>query len=283
MHYWPSLTEITDRRRGYPAANLGIWSAKLGPMHATVGEMEPAIRQRLRRVEEEIIDAARGAGRSSDTVRLVVVTKGQPNPVVEAALRAGARILGENYVEEAIPKIEALGGMSGSQGVQWHMIGHIQGRKAKQVVPHFDLIHSVDSSKLAQRLDATAATLGRKIPALLEFNVGGERGKAGWDAADEADWPGLRDEIAALVALPNLATRGLMTMPPLAAVAEDSRPYFRRLAKLQAYFQEHVASADWHELSMGTSTDYIVAVQEGATLVRVGEAILGPRPSREAA
>ena len=161
------------------------------------------------------------------------------------------------------------------------MIGHIQRRKAKLVVPRFDLIHSVDSLKLAQHLDGLAAESGRRIPVLLECNVGGETGKQGWNAVSKAHWSDLLGELQAVAKLSHLLIRGLMTMPPLAFTPEDSRQYFRLLSDLRAYLTQNVPEADWSELSMGTSTDFTVAVEEGATLVRIGEAIVGPRPSKE--
>jgi PLP dependent protein len=257
-------------------------SAKLKRMTATTVELQSAIRQRLAGVRAQIENAARRAGRSPDSIRLVVVTKGQPLHVVEAAMEAGARILGENYADEAVTKIGAARGRASKLGgVEWHMIGHIQGRKAGLVAHNFDLIHSLDSVKLARRLDALAVDLGRRIPVLLEFNVGAESGKCGWDAADRATWLRLLDEVGAVALLPNLEIRGIMTMPPLAAVPEDSRRYFRLLRDLRGYLSENLDRVEWSELSMGTSTDFAVAVEEGATLVRVGEAVLGPRPPRE--
>lgn len=251
-------------------------------MGAPSVELRAAIRERLEQVRRRIDDAARNVGRSPDSVRLVVVTKAQPLRVVEAAIAAGARILGENYAEEAVSKIEAIREASGAvDPVGWHMIGHVQSRKAKLVAPYFDLIHSIDSMRLAKRLDGLAAETGRRIPVLLECNVGGEPAKHGWDAVDRTTWPRLADEMAGVSRLPHLRVMGLMTMPPLAALPEDSRPYFRLLQELRAYLQQRVAETDWSELSMGTSSDYSVAVEEGATLVRVGEAIVGPRTSRE--
>ena len=123
----------------------------------------------------------------------------------------------------------------------------------------------------------------RDLPALLEFNVGGEAGKQGWHAADESTWPSLLPSVEAIAALPRLKIRGLMTMPPLVSDPEEARPYFRRLRGLRDFLATRVPGASWGELSMGTSVDYPVAVEEGATLVRVGEAILGPRPAAEAA
>ena len=254
------------------------------------------IKERHARVLEIIAASARRAGRSSDSVRLVVVTKSQPLRVVEAAIDAGVHILGENYAEEAAAKIQALQGKlvaaaapgdsepSGAGrpiSVEWHMIGHIQSRKAKLVASYFDLIHSLDSVKLAERLDRLAAELGREIQVLLEFNVGGEAEKHGWPASEETAWPQLLEELEAVVGFSNIKVRGVMTMPPLSNNPEDARVYFRRLRRLREFLGARISKAQWGELSMGTSADYAVAVEEGATLVRVGEAILGPRPAQE--
>ncbi len=236
------------------------------------------IRERYRHVQEAISLAARRSGRDAATIRLVVVTKLQPLETIRAAIEAGAMILGENYAEEAAEKIRELAPQS---GVEWHMIGHVQSRKAQVVVQYFSLVHSLDSLHLAQRLDRAASQTGRRLPVLLELNVGGEESKHGWQAADEAAWPMLLPEINAVAALPNLRVRGLMTMPPLATDPEAARPYFRKLRRLQSLLVQRVPQAEWSELSMGTSADYEVAVEEGATLVRVGQAILGPRPRLE--
>lgn len=251
-------------------------------MDARAIELESAIRLRLAGVQEQVATAAQRADRAPESVRLVVVTKWQSLEVVRAAIAAGALILGENYAEEAVEKIQAVRDEQiSSAPLEWHMIGHIQGRKAKLVAAHFDFIHSVDSMRLAERLDRAASEVQRDIPILLELNVGGEIAKHGWHAADEAAWPGLLDEIAAIGRLPHLKIRGLMTMPPLATQPEASRPYFQRLRGLQSFLIGEVPDSDWSELSMGTSTDFQVAVEEGSTMIRVGEAILGPRPERE--
>jgi PLP dependent protein len=245
-----------------------------------------SIRERLARVAETIADAARKGGRSREPVRLVVVTKTQPPEIVRAAIEAGARILGENYAEEAAEKIEtlrptllAVTGAGRGSAVEWHMIGHVQSRKAKLIPPYFALVHSVDSLKLAERLNHVSAELKRQLPVLLEFNVGGESAKHGWPASSEKLWPKLLPEIQLVADLPNLVLRGLMTMPPLSTDPESARSYFRSLRRLRDFLAAKVPRADWRELSMGTSTDYRVAVEEGATLVRVGQAILGPRPA----
>ena len=241
-------------------------------------ELATTIRERYERVLDSIAAAARKGGREPDRVRLVVVTKTQPVEVVRAAIEAGAKILGENYAEEAADKISMVGPQT---GVEWHMIGHVQSRKAQLVAQHFDLVHSLDSLRLAQRLDKAAAEAGRDLPVLLEFNVSGETSKHGWSADDETSWPHLLGDVNAVAGLGSIRIRGLMTMPPLSTDPEAGRAYFRKLHRLQDYLSEQAPQAAWNELSMGTSADFEVAVEEGATLVRVGQAILGPRPKAE--
>ncbi len=235
-----------------------------------------AIHERYLSVQARIATAARAVGREPGSVQLVVVTKSQPLPVLQAALAAGVRIFGENYPEEAVTKIQDLGA---ENKVEWHMIGHVQSRKARLVAEHFALLHSLDSLKLARRLDRFSAETGRRLPVLLEFNVGGEESKFGWPARDVARWADLLPEIDQLLGLAHLDVRGVMTMPPFFTDAELSRPYFRRLRQLRDYLSVQFPQAAWQELSMGTSVDFQVAVQEGATLVRVGQAIVGPRPA----
>ena len=210
-----------------------------------------------------------------ESVRLVVVTKLQPIEVVQAAIEAGAKILGENYAEEAVEKITKL---KSQTGVEWHIIGHVQSRKARLVAEHFALFQSLDSLKLAERVDRFAAELNRVLPVLLEFNVGDETSKSGWLALDEARWTDLLNDVNAVASLTHLQLRGLMTMPPLFTDPEAARPYFQRLRRLRDFLAKHIPQVEWRELSMGTSADYTVAVEEGATLVRVGQAILGQRP-----
>jgi PLP dependent protein len=232
------------------------------------------IQERYLGVLAQVEAAARRAGRDPAAVRLVTVTKTHPLETVRAALEAGACDLGENYPEEAVEKIEALGPLA---GVRWHMIGHVQSRKADLVAPRFALLHSLDSLKLAQRLARFAGEAGRVLPVLLEVNVSGEASKFGYPAWEASLWPGLYAEIEQLAALPHLEIRGLMTMPPFFENAEAARPFFRRMRALQSCLQEHFPHTAWDELSMGTSADFTVAVEEGATLVRVGTAILGAR------
>jgi len=232
------------------------------------------IRTRYLHTLEQIENAAYKSGRNPQGVRLVVVTKSQPIEVAQAAIEAGAKILGENYPEEGIMKIQSLTAQS---GVEWHMIGHVQSRKARLVADHFALLHSLDSLKLAQRLDRFAAEQERILPVLLEFNVGGEESKSGWEVSDESALHKILPDIQSVLDLPNLRIHGLMTMPPLGTEPEDSRRFFRSLRLVRDQLNLLYPQADWRELSMGTSSDYMVAVEEGATLVRVGTAIVGAR------
>src|SRR5215216_2437888 len=233
-----------------------------------------SIRENYFKTLNQIADAAHKSNRSPNNIRLVVVTKSQPVEVAQAAIEAGVQILGENYPEEGVMKIQSL---SEQSGVEWHMIGHVQSRKARLVADHFALLHSLDSLKLAQRLNRFAAERDHVLPVLLEFNVGDEESKAGWSAADEARWETLFPEVSSILDLSNLSVHGLMTMPPLEPDPEDSRRFFQRLRQLRDRLASQFPQADWRELSMGTSADYPVAVEEGATLVRVGTAIVGAR------
>lgn len=233
-----------------------------------------SIREKYIRAQENIARAAQSAGRSPSQVKLVVVTKTQTVETVGAAVEAGITLLGENYPEEGVMKIQSIGGLS---AVEWHMIGHVQSRKAALVAQRFNFLHSLDGLKLAAKLDRHCREFGRVLPALLEFNVGGEESKSGWDASDDSRWAALLDDVGAALALPNLQIRGLMTMPPLGESAEFSRPFFQKLKRLQAYLSAQFPQADFSELSMGTSADYEVAVQEGATFVRIGASIVGAR------
>lgn len=233
-----------------------------------------SIRERYLSTLEKISDAANTAGRDPESVKLVVVTKAQPVEVARAAIEAGARYLGENYPEEGVAKLQLLREFS---AVEWHMIGHVQSRKAQLVAGNFNYLHSLDSLKLAVRLDRFCGEAKRTLPVFLEFNVGGEESKAGWPAWDETRWPTLVDELAKVISLPNLQVRGLMTMPPLGSTPDFSRPFFQRLRRLQGFLSSQFSQVRFDELSMGTSSDYEAAVLEGATLVRVGTAIVGPR------
>jgi hypothetical protein len=217
------------------------------------------IEQNVRYVERCIAGACERAGRSPDEVTLIAVTKTIGVPAIEAAFNAGIRNFGENRVQEAQPKIEQLASLRPS--LIWHMVGHLQTNKAKTAMDIFDIIHSVDSLRLAETLSQRSQG---KLPVLIEVNVSGEATKSGFllPEADEA--------VKRIGRLPNIEVEGLMTIAPWGSDTEEVRPVFHRLRQLgDALGLRH--------LSMGMTDDFEVAIEEGATLVRIGRAIFGER------
>jgi len=226
-----------------------------------------SVAENLKAVMDRIAAAAKRAGRDPSSVRLVTVTKTVAPERIREAVAAGAAILGENRVQEAKEKIEALGAIA-----SWHLIGRLQTNKAKYAVRLFDLIHSVDTIGLARELDKQAAKTGKVQDVLVEVSIAGEASKAGM-AVREA--PAL---VRGVASLRHVRVRGLMTMPPYSEDPDDSRPFFRVLRELaEAIAKENIPGVSMQELSMGMSGDFEVAVEEGATLVRVGTAIFGER------
>jgi pyridoxal phosphate enzyme (YggS family) len=226
-----------------------------------------SIAENLRNVQDRIAAAAKRAGRDPSAIKLVVVTKTVAPDRIREAVAAGATILGENRVQEAKEKIEQLGSIA-----RWHLIGHLQSNKAKYAVKLFDLIHSVDSLDLAQEIDRQAAKAVKVQNVLIEVNIAGEASKSGVSAADA------RLLVREASKLRNISIKGLMTMPPFSENPEDARPYFRKLREVAANMtKENIPGASMQELSMGMSGDFEVAVEEGATMVRVGTAIFGER------
>ncbi len=240
-------------------------------------DLQTSIRENYDHAREIIDENARACGRSAEDVRVVVVSKAQPVEVVRAAVEAGITRFGENYPEETVPKILELE----DARLEWHMIGHLQSRKAALVCEHFDWMQSVDRLSLAEKLERTLAAGGKNLPILLEFNVGGEESKSGWPASDEHSWESLLADIEGIIAMPHLDLRGLMTMPPFSTDPDEARGYFRKLARLRDFLEARLPGTKLPELSMGTSSDYPAAVLEGATLVRIGQAILGARTRKE--
>jgi len=234
---------------------------------------EIEVQHRLNDVQERVDAAAGRSARQTNDIRIVGVTKSHPFEVVLAAHEAGLTLIGENRVEEAIAKKSAAEELA---ELEWHMIGHIQSRKSKTVVQIFDIVHSVDRSKIADRLNRHAEQAGVRLPVLLECNVSGEASKWGWQLTEQEKWPEITDEFARIREMPNLDVRGLMTMAPMVAEPERTRPIFERLRNLRDYL-ENAVPGDWTELSMGMTEDYEIAVEEGATLLRIGRAIFGPR------
>jgi len=225
------------------------------------------VRDNVRRIRKDVEKAALKSGRMASDVRLMAVTKTVDDDRVMEAIEAGVDIIGENYVQEARRKIEKMG-----KTLEWHMIGHLQSNKAKYAVRLFDMIHSVDRLNLARELDKRSGTMGRKTRILIEVNVSGEETK---DGVGNEDAISLVREISTLE---NLSIQGLMTMPPWFDDPEDARSYFVSLRELRdSIIEENIPNIKMSELSMGMSGDYEVAVEEGATIVRVGRAIFGER------
>jgi pyridoxal phosphate enzyme (YggS family) len=243
-----------------------------------IDEITGIIGQRLDQIRKRISRAALSCGKSPDEIALVVVSKSQPVEVIEAAISVGIRRFGENYPEETLSKILQL---QDQPEIEWHMIGHLQSRKARIVVENFHMLHSLDSTQLAEKLDNLLAESGKKMLSLLEFNVGGEESKFGWPAWDEKRWKELLPEISKILALEHLQISGLMTMPPLVEDEQKARLFFRKLRNLRDYLSISFPGANFNMLSMGTSADFEIAIEEGATMIRVGQAILGSRPSRK--
>ena len=226
------------------------------------------LKTNLEMVRQKISQAAEACGRRPEEVRLVAVSKTMPKEKLAAAVEAGVETLGENYVQEAQEKFNALYALP----VSWHFIGHLQSNKAKYVVKIFDLIHSVDSLKLAREIDKQARKIDKVQEILVQVNISEETTKSGVLAENALE---LVREISYLG---NVAVKGLMTMPPFFNAPEKVRPFFRNLAQLRHRIEnEGISHVCMEELSMGMTGDFEVAIQEGATLVRIGTAIFGER------
>jgi PLP dependent protein len=220
---------------------------------------------------ERIARAVKRAGRRTEDIALMAVSKTNPPENIRAAYDAGLRLFGENRVQEFAGKAEALRDL---HDAEWHMIGHLQTNKAARTAELFHAVDSVDSLKLAEKLDAAARNLGRKLNVLVEINVGGETAKSGV-APDSQD---LEELLSAAPRLEALRFRGLMTVPPFADDPERARPYFRKLRELRdTIAARNLSAVSMDQLSMGMSHDFETAIEEGSTCVRVGTAIFGER------
>jgi len=227
------------------------------------------IADNLASIQERISKAALRAGRDPAAIRLVAVSKTVSAENIQQAIAAGVTILGENYVQEARNKIARVGSQ-----VAWHFIGHLQSNKAKYAVDLFSMIHSVDRLSLAEALDKEANKQGKILPILIQVNISGEESKSGIDPQ------GTLQLLERIAGLQHLSVQGLMTMPPWFEDPEDARPYFIALRKLREELaSKKIPGLSLQELSMGMSGDFEVAIEEGATLVRIGTAIFGPRNS----
>ena len=240
---------------------------------ADVSSAQEQLAARLTEVRERIAAAARNCGRSLDEVKLIAISKTHPASAIRTLIELGATDFGENRVQEAEEKITEIS----HQQVRWHLVGHLQANKARRAVSLFDVIHSLDSLELARRLDRLCAEEGReKLQVLIQIDLGHEETKSGVDESE------LTHMVEAFGPLSHLDLIGLMTLPPFFDDTEQSRPFFRRLRELRDELASRGVFRDRQgELSMGMTHDFEVAIQEGATMVRIGTAIFGERVPRQ--
>ena len=247
-----------------------------------------ALADHLARVQERMAAAARRSGRDPSEVTLVAVTKSHPPDTILEAFELGVRHFGENRAEEASLKIPSVQSAISRQSsvishqssvITWHMIGHVQSRKAETVADLFDWVHSVDGLKLAERLSRFARRSGKTLNVLLEFNLSKEASKYGFRLKGQHmdDDPELEGVVESIAALPSLNITGLMTMALIVSVPDQARPAFIALRRLRDELAARFPQCDWRHLSMGMTDDFEVAIEEGATMVRIGRAIFGER------
>lgn len=230
--------------------------------------------EKLSEVRERIRASAQRAGRQPGDVEMVAVTKGHPIGAVRALLNAGHQVVGENRVGEALAKQRELGSV---EGLTWEMVGHIQSRKARDLVGNFARVHSVDRMKIARRLARLAQERSLVLPALIECNVSGEESKYGFAMANEDSWSEALGDVREICQLAGLEVEGLMTMAPWTDDEAVLRSTFARLRRLGEYLRRHVEGFKGRQLSMGMTDDFELAIEEGATIVRIGRALLGER------
>lgn len=229
-----------------------------------------SIAENVARVKARMEQAVRRAGRDPSAVRLVAASKMVEAARLRAALTSGVDILGENYLQEARQKI----GQLGLHAAEWHCIGALQRNKVRYIFDLFSMVHAVDRSELADEIHRRGERLGRHMAVLLEVNLGGEATKSGFTPQV------LIEQVEQLAAMSHIQVQGLMTIPPPAPTPEGARPFFQELRDLRdRLVQRGIDGLAFHELSMGMTADFEVAIEEGATLVRVGTAIFGPRPA----
>jgi pyridoxal phosphate enzyme (YggS family) len=231
-----------------------------------------AISENIQAIQQRIDSAARRAGRRPEEIALMAVSKTHPPGHIREAYAAGLRVFGENRVQEFAGKANALADL---EGAEWHLIGHLQTNKAGKAAELFSAVDSIDSVKLAEKLDTAARSSGKKLGVLIEVNVGGEAAKSGL----APDSPALQDLLRSAPRFEALEFRGLMTVPPFADDPQQARPYFRKLRNLRDTIAARKLPAIIMDvLSIGMSHDFEVAIEEGSTCVRVGTAIFGARP-----
>ncbi len=235
-----------------------------------IENLKETLKHNIAAVQERIAEACQRVGRNPTEIKLVAVSKMVDVTRIETAYGLGLHDFGENWVQEAaakIPQIEAP--------ATWHLIGHLQTNKAKRAVELFDVIQSVDSVRIAQAISTAAASAGKEMPVLLEVNVSGEPTKYGFSPEDIS---AAVDDIARL---PAIRIQGLMTIAAIVGHPDEARPYFAKLRQLRDNLRSTYPNIDWQHLSMGMTDDFEVAIEEGATIVRIGRAIFGERPHKD--
>ena len=236
-------------------------------------DQEQTILENIEKVRNRIREAAARSGRADNEIELIAVTKQKPAAVVKTLAENGVKKIGESYLNEAVFKIDLLEGLD----IEWHMIGNIQRGKEKSIAHKFQVVHSVGRLKTAQELNKQAVLQERKLPVYLELNISGESTKHGWKASRDEELEVLVPDFAEIMEFPNLEILGLMTMAPYSVDPEDSRPYFKRMREIRQKLSVSVPQGKFAGLSMGMSGDFEVAIEEGATVVRIGSALVGAR------
>ena len=231
------------------------------------------LRNNLNIIQDRIKKASERTGRDPKEIQLVAVTKKKNALVIKELYEAGVYLIGESYVQEAAFKIDLLKDLD----IEWHMIGPIQSGKEKVIAQRFAVVHSLDRLEIARKLNKEAEKYGRIVPVYLEFNTSGEASKHGWEAADRTKWPEILDDVKEILGMDALKILGLMTMAPYSSDPELSRPYFRLLRGFRDEINNTFPESNINGLSMGMSGDYEVAVEEGATILRIGSALVGLR------
>ena len=231
------------------------------------------IKENIDKVKARIQQAAKRSGRDDREISVIAVTKQKPASVIKELAENGVRKIGESYLQEAVFKIDLLEKFE----IEWHMIGNIQQGKEKHVASRFQVVHSVGAKKTARELNKYAAVNDIRLPVYLELNVSGESTKHGWRVNNNEELKKLLPEFGEILDYSSLTVLGLMTMAPYSINPEDARPYFKRMREIRDYLTSTVTCSSIADLSMGMSGDFEVAIEEGATVVRVGSALVGPR------
>ena len=231
------------------------------------------IRKNIADVNERIHHAAKIAGRDPGEITVVAVTKQKSAAVIKSLTDFGITRIGESYLKEALFKIDLLKEFP----IEWHMIGTIQPGKEKAIAAKFTTVHSVENLKTAKALNESALYNDTFLSVYLEYNISGEKTKHGWDAWNEKQWPGLLVNLEKILEFSNLRVNGLMTMAPYSSNAQDARPYFQKLRELRDFMIKAIPDLEGMGLSMGMSGDFEVAIEEGATVLRIGSALVGTR------